>query len=369
MHNLPIRRKAVVLFLFSVLLMSAISQVEAQADKPLLVGVRVAPPFVVRNADGSLSGLSIDLWKRIADDLQLNYQLQEMSLPELLHGLENKQIDVAVEAITVTDEREAQMDFTHPFYSAGLGIAINAEQGKVSGNILKEVFSALKAVFSVRLFHALLSLGLVLAIIGALIWLFERKANPQQFGGSPIRGLGSGFWWSAVTMTTVGYGDKAPVTRWGRLLGIIWMFASVISISGFTAAIASAFTLQQIQSRIQGPQDLPGNLVGTVGGSTGAQFIQKNNLRQQIYDSPATAVKALGEAKVNTVVYDQPILRYLAKDEPAGKVNVLPKSFERQDYAFGLPAGSDLREPINISLLAHIRSENWQQTLRQYLGD
>ncbi len=358
MHTLPIQRKISVMFCFCLLFVSA----TAQADKALQVGVRVAPPFVVRNVDGSLSGLSMELWERIAADLQLNYQVREMTLPELLQGLENRQIDVAVAAITVTAEREARMDFTHPFYSSGLGIAVNAEQ---SGTFA----SVLKAVFSLQFVHALLALGLVLALIALLIWLFERKANPQQFGGSAIKGLGAGFWWSAVTMTTVGYGDKAPVTAWGRLLAIVWMFASVISISGFTATIASVFTLQQIQGRIKGPQDLPGNLLGTVSGSTGAQFAKKNNLQQQSYDSPAAAVKALAEGKVDAVVYDQPILRYLARAETAGRVNVLPGSFERQDYAFGLPAGSSLREPINKALLMQVRSEAWQRTLSQYLGE
>ena len=40
----------------------------------------------------------------------------------------------------------------------------------------------------------------------------------------------SAFWWAAVTMTTVGYGDKTPVTTGGRIVGLVWMFTSVIVI-------------------------------------------------------------------------------------------------------------------------------------------
>ena len=361
MHNIRLRRRLTRLFLCCVLLW-LLPPASAVAVKPLQVGVRVAPPFVERNDDGSFSGISMELWEQIAADLELKYQVREMTLTDLLQGLGTKRIDVAVAAITVTAEREANMDFSHPFYSSGLGIAVNADQGGTLTNVLK-------AVFSLQFVHALLALGVVLALIAVLIWLLERKANPHQFGGSAIKGLGAGFWWSAVTMTTVGYGDKAPVTGWGRLLAIIWMFASVISISGFTATIASVFTLQQIQGRIQGPQDLPGNLIGTVNGSTGAQFARKNSLRQQGFDSPAAAVKALAEGKVDAVVYDQPILRYLAKTEAPGLVNVLPGNFERQDYAFGLPSGSRLRESINKALLTHIQSDAWQQTLTRYLGE
>ena len=82
------------------------------------------------------------------------------------------------------------------------------------------------------------------------MWLFERKRNKEMFGQG-IKGLGAGFWWSAVTMTTVGYGDKAPVTAAGRTIGFIWMFAAILLISGLTASIASALTVSSLDSKIE----------------------------------------------------------------------------------------------------------------------
>ena len=117
----------------------------------------------------------------------------------------------------------------------------------------------------------MLALGLVLLIVGVLIWLFERRRNPEQFGGSVSEGIGNGFWWSAVTMTTVGYGDKAPVSTAGRALGLVWMFVSIITISGFTAAIASSVTVNKLQTRINGVADLPRVNVGSVANTSGAQ--------------------------------------------------------------------------------------------------
>ena len=46
----------------------------------------------------------------------------------------------------------------------------------------------------------------VLFGVGTLIWILERRKNPEHFSPIPVKGLGSAFWWSAVTMTTVGYG-------------------------------------------------------------------------------------------------------------------------------------------------------------------
>ena len=69
---------------------------------------------------------------------------------------------------------------------------------------------------------------LALLLSGHLIWLFERRDNSIQFPEDYGVGVDHGLWWSVVTMTTVGYGDKAPVTFLGRFLGVIWMFVGVI---------------------------------------------------------------------------------------------------------------------------------------------
>jgi len=112
------------------------------------------------------------------------------------------------------------MDFTHPFYSSRLGVAVR-QRPEVTW------LSALKRIASGAFIHALAVLLGVLTLVGALLWLVERRRNGQS-QRDPVKGIGSGIWWSAVTMTTVGYGDKAPATLAGRVIGSAWMFASII---------------------------------------------------------------------------------------------------------------------------------------------
>jgi polar amino acid transport system substrate-binding protein len=234
--------------------------VGAAGQPPLLVGTRVVPPFVVRGAAGGLEGISIDLWKLIAADLGRTYELREMELEDMLAAVQAGTLDAAVGALTVTPEREEVLDFSHPFYSTGLAIAVRHAD--------PEPWDWLKPMFSLQFLKALTALVAVLLAVGTLIWLLERRRNPEQFGGRLHHGLGAGLWWSAVTMTTVGYGDKAPVTAAGRLVAIVWMFVAVITISGFTAGIASVFTVNQLGGSIRGPDDLPGKRIGTVYSST-----------------------------------------------------------------------------------------------------
>ncbi len=354
---------SVLVVFFSAVLPCAAAQGESSEGngRKLLIGTKQAPPFAMKGADGLWSGLSIDLWRQIADELGLAYALQEQDLAGLLAGLEDGSLDAAVAALTITSQREERMDFTHPFHTSGLGIAVHAED---RGGW----FQALERIFSPEFFKVVASLALVLLLFGFLVWLFERKKNPEQFGDGPLRGIGAGFWWSAVTMTTVGYGDKAPATLGGRLVGMVWMFAAIIIISSFTAAITSVLTLSGLESRIRGPEDLAKARVASVPSSTSAVYLEGRRIQFKPFASPVEAMSALASGEVDAVVYDAPILRYLSGEVGEGALQVLPRVFERQDYGIGLPAGSPLREPLNRALLEQVNSSWWTETLHRYLG-
>lgn len=350
------------LALFALLLIPAASAAQAADGQRLLVGTKHAPPFAIRTPEGTWSGLSIDLWRRVAEDLRVPYELREVELEGLLAGLEDGSLDVVAAALTVTAAREARMDFSHPFHASGLGIAVTAREE--SG-----WRPALRGLFSVELLQVLGLLLLALFATGAVVWLLERRRNPEQFGGSAGQGLGSGFWWSAVTMTTVGYGDKAPVTPGGRVLAIVWMFAGLILASSVTAAITSSLTLAGLEPGVRGPEDLPAARVGTVPGSTSAAYLRDSGIRGRAFPSVEAALAALATGQVEAVVYDAPILQHLVGRGFEGRLKVLPHRFERQDYAFGLPSGSSLREPLNRALLTRTAGATWREMEDRYLGE
>lgn len=222
-----------------------------QAPEPrvLIVGTKVAPPFAMKAEDGTWRGISIDLWRRIASQTHLRYRFQETTLKGLTDGVAEGSLDVAVAALTVTAPRQRVADFTQPFYSTGLGIAVAAGAGitwwPIVGNL-----------FSLGFLRAVAVLFAVSLAVGVVLWLIERRHN-EHFGAHR-RGLGSSVWWSAVAMTqsSGAAGEKVPVTLPGRLLAIMWMVASVIVIASFTAALTSQLTLKQLRGRVHGRSDL-----------------------------------------------------------------------------------------------------------------
>jgi polar amino acid transport system substrate-binding protein len=333
----------------------------AAAGRPMRIGTRHAPPFAIRGSDGTWSGISIDLWEEIAGELGLSYEYREYGLAELLEATRAGEVDAAVAALTVTSERERTMDFTHPLHTTGLSIAVRPGKGggfwAVARNLLSPAFLSVVGL-----------LALVLLGAGLLVWFFERRRNPAQFGGSAARGIGAGFWWSAVTMTTVGYGDKAPVTLWGRIIALIWMFTALVIVATFTGAMASTLTVTRLEGAIRGPQDLPGVKVGTVADSTSAAYLARTHVSGRPYRSALDGLEAVASGEIDAFVYDAPILKYLAGRDLNGRVAVLPNTFERQDYAIALPFGSRLRKPINQHILRILTRGEWQETLRRYLG-
>jgi ABC-type amino acid transport substrate-binding protein len=334
---------------------------QAATDRVLKVGTTVAPPFAIKGEDGQWQGIAIQLWRVLASDLGLRFELEERKFQDLLAGVADGSLDVAVAAITVTADREQVVDFTHPFYTTGLGIAVTSEGG---GRVWLKVA---ERFFSLGFLYVLALLVIVLLGAGFLVWLFERHHNKEMFGGGPAKGIASGFWWSAVTMTTVGYGDKAPKTPGGRIVALLWMFISVIILSSFMAAITSTLTLGELGGPIEGLADLPHVRVGAEDGSTSASFLRDQNIRFVPYESTRRGLEAMASKKLDAFVQDAPILTYLVNTSFKGKLQVLPGTFSRQDYGIALTEGSRLREPLNVNLLEYIHGKGWRLLLDSYL--
>jgi len=65
-----------------------------------------------------------------------------------------------------------------------------------------------------QLIVAMTANALLLVVASSLMYFAENDAQPEAFGSIPAT-----MWWGIVTLTTVGYGDIAPITPLGRVLG------------------------------------------------------------------------------------------------------------------------------------------------------
>jgi len=83
----------------------------------------------------------------------------------------------------------------------------------------------------------------VITILAAFIVLVSSSVLVLEFEvsapGANITTGGDALWWAVVTITTVGYGDKYPITALGRLTGVMVMFAGVGIIGALASILAS----------------------------------------------------------------------------------------------------------------------------------
>jgi len=79
----------------------------------------------------------------------------------------------------------------------------------------------------------------ILLIIFSSIAILQVEKDPN----SNIKSAEDAIWWAYVTITTVGYGDKFPVTTEGRIIAAILMTAGVGLFGTFTAYVSSWFVV------------------------------------------------------------------------------------------------------------------------------
>lgn len=105
----------------------------------------------------------------------------------------------------------------------------------------------------------LIAICILLSIIsGFVIWIMERRKNSIEFPKRFHSGLYEGFWWSFISMTTVGYGDRSPKTIPGRLYAVSWVLIGITIFSILTGELTNQ--ISDIQS--EPSQDLLGKKVG-----------------------------------------------------------------------------------------------------------
>lgn len=315
-----------------------------EVHSPLSVGLVGPAPFVIL-APGTTTGLSVELWEAVARNVQVSYQYRPFTDPEeALKALRNREIDILVGPVTITAQRAANVAFTEPYFRTSLGIASPVHP--------RGAFPRVRAILTRPFAIGLVALLVVLFAVGLLVWLAERKHPETLFPKSFGAGVAEGMWLAVTTMSTVGYGDRYPVTSAGRVLCGCWMLVSLVTVSSITAFLATTFTVAQMNSGIVvSAEQLAGRPVAVVRGSMGVSFALEHQARVEVVQDLDEAMGLLRARSVDAVVHDRPILAYFVKQHPEFKARLATSHYQLQDYGLAVALGSPLLSPLNVALL------------------
>ena len=327
----------------------------------LRVGYTSAPPFIIER-DGQLEGISVWLWEHCAKELSLEYEMIPMPFKEMLDSVQTGDLDVCINPLTITSDRLNNISFTHSFYASHSIIT----KGHLS--FLQNLLGFLGSIFSLGFLSGFLALLALIGLFGFLEWHFESKVNSKHFRKG-WNGLWDGLWWSVVTMTTVGYGDKTPQSNGGKIVALVWMFSGLLFISGITASVASSLTVGRLVNESSDLNDFKNRKVGTIEHSSSEQCLKDNFFKNiQSFSNVGNGLDALVNHQLDAFVYDEPIVRHqLLNDEDYKDLIILPSKFKVQFYAFGLPKKhAAFNEKLSQKILSIIERSTWEEVLNEY---
>jgi len=348
--------------LFVLVLMSVLAMPAGAEEPKLKVGIFDFPPLAMKDEEGRWTGLAVELWEEVSAKAQVDYTYVETPLDQIIGKLSRGEIDLAVGAMGVSAERERVVDFTQPFLENMAAVAV----------IKNSHYPALKELFLELTQHGLLQVLLVmlgtLILFSFVLWFIERGANKGHFGGKPIHGLGSAVWFSAVTMTTVGYGDKTPQTVLGRFLAFLWMFFGILLVSAFTGTVASSLTISRLNQSVDRLGDLARFRNGVMAGTLAQNVMGEAGLSAQVFPDLESGLKALSQNQITAMVADDVSLRYLVGNTYPDTMEV--DKFPTSRISFAIAARPNLPnfQDINIALIGVIGTPEWDRAVARWIG-
>ena len=334
------------------------------ADEPakVTIGYYISPPFVMKQND-RLAGMAVELWQELASGLNLQPEYHEYdTLRELTRATAAGDVDVALTNLTITRERAQSLDFTQPWFDAGLRIMIAPDSQTGFFDIVTELQDR-------GYLRAYAWLAFVILAATVLLTLFDRWFD-ADFPRRWRDGLAESFYTVMSVATSGRMPKRANLFGWiGRVWQGLWLICGIAVLAYVTSTVTSVMTTLSLTSQINSADDLPGKTVGVFTGSVAESFARNAGLRSISFPHIDEASQALRNGDVAAIIGDAPVLEYFAHTNPDLELEVVGAIFEPDKYGFGLTRGSALTRPLTVELLGAHESDLVEELRAKYFGD
>jgi ABC-type amino acid transport substrate-binding protein len=126
-------KRGLILFLAGLLILGMFAGCAAPKDEgKLIMGTNADfPPFELRNEQNEVDGFDVDIAKAVAKSLGKELVIEDIAFDGLIPALKTDKIDIAVAGITITPEREEDVNFSTPYYNAGQTVVVREENDEI----------------------------------------------------------------------------------------------------------------------------------------------------------------------------------------------------------------------------------------------
>jgi len=103
----------------------ALSGCTQETENKIIVGTSADfDPFEYKDTNGNIIGFDIDLIKKVLTDQGYTVEVQDIGFDSLIPALQTGKIDIIAAAMTITDERKKEVDFSGPYYDANQAVLV-----------------------------------------------------------------------------------------------------------------------------------------------------------------------------------------------------------------------------------------------------
>lgn len=354
----PLLGSALTLFLLA--LFAVASHAQDAPLRQLKVGIYVSEPFVIKNGD-TYNGMAIDLWRDIGARLGLVSQFVEYAnYTELVEAVSKNEVDAAVTNLTITEKRAEVVDFTHPWFDAGLRIMVHTQ----AGNGWEDLLGDLEDAGHLATYAWI---GIVILISTILLTIFDRHFD-QNFSRRWLEGLAESLY-HVVSLATSGKSSRKNLFGWaGRIWQAFWLVFGIAVVAYVTSSVTSVMTVAHISNNIRNVADLQNKTVGVRTGSIAQQLLQARSISTVTFDHLPEAVAALTNDEISAIVGDSPVLEYFAHKQADEPVELVGNIFSPDKYGFAFPRDSDLVKPASVAIISLQESEELAALKLKYFG-
>ncbi len=336
-------------------------QVDSKLNSKIKVGIYHSPPFVIAD-HVKPTGLAIELWEKIAERQELEFEYLEFtSFEDLVNAVEKGQIRVALSNITISKKRAQRIDFTQPWYDAGLRIMIAESKATTTS----EVLNGLKEAGHIKAYLWLI--GVILFFTIALTY-FDRVYD-KEFPKRWREGMAESFY-TVMSVATSGNLKRKNLFGWrGKVFSAFWLVIGILILAYLTSSITSVMTTLSLSNEISSLEDLRDKKIGVLYKSITEDFVLENGYSYNNYKSLEEAVDALNRNEISAIIGDAPVLEYYDYKNPDKYVKVVGKLFEPDKYGFGVKVNDSIEKQLTIEILHAKENDIIEDLTRRYFGN
>lgn len=267
----------------------------------LKVGTIERPPFMMSDNNGNLTWFSIELWEEVAQKLDLDYDFQVYTVfSDMISDTKIATNDLSIANISITSEREREMDFSNPIFDSGLALMVQ-ESSLSQQSFLPYVLRG-----------NIILIFLVLILGPFIVYHFMKKKKFKKY----------------------------------KYMFVFWY---LVICSSVLSALYTHYNITSIQNWVYNIWTLSDKKVWAISGSTAESFLSEFIIPEESFETIDELYWALLSWDREVIVHDYPVLQYKSKQDD--RLQVVGDTFKKEKYGVVYPQWSQLKESINIALL------------------